>query len=94
MMDAYLRNITVEAIGPSEARAYLNTGNIDHVDYGLVNKYSYDMQYGHWAYPGGVIEITADGHLKDGHHRLLAIIMSQVVLPMIVVRNVTNNGRH
>ena len=89
---AYLRNIDVEAVGPEEAEAYLKLGNIDHVDWDLVDEYANDMQYGKWAYPGGVIEITSTGQLKDGHHRLLAVVKCKLTLPMIVVRNVCNNG--
>lgn len=93
-MDAYLRNITVEAIGPKEAKQYLGSGNIDHVDWDLVRQYTMDMKAGNWIYPGGIIEITIHGELKDGHHRLLAVERAGVVLPMIVVRNVINNRKH
>lgn len=93
-MNAYMRNISVEAIGPVEADRYLALGNAAHVDRVLVSQYVNSMRHGYWAYPGGVIEITATGELKDGHHRLLAVIEAGVTLPMIVVRGVTNNGSH
>ena len=44
------------------------------------------MRHGHWNYPGGTIEINVDNKVKDGHHRLHAIIESEVTLLMIVVR--------
>lgn len=90
-LDAYMRNISVEGIGPKEARLLLDTGDSSHVDWDLVAQYTKDMKYGKWSYPGGVIEITTSGVLKDGFHRLLAVERAGVVLPMIIVRNVTNN---
>ncbi len=90
-MDAYFDNIHVMAMGPKEAKLYLDTGDPSHVDQSLVDQYAYDMERGLWVYPGGLIEITTDGKLKDGHHRLLAIIQSRVPQVMIVVYNVPSH---
>jgi hypothetical protein len=90
-MDAYFDNINVICVGPREAREFLFLGNTDHVDQSLVNKYAYDMIRGLWAYPGGLIEITSSNKLKDGHHRLLAIVQCDIPQVMIVVYNVPEN---
>ena len=90
-MDAYIDNIAVTAIGPLEAQQLIATGNCNHVDQTLVDRYASDMKRGLWVYPGGIIEITADGRLKDGHHRLLAIIQCGIPQIMIVVHNVAEN---
>jgi hypothetical protein len=90
-MEAYLRNISVEAIGPQEAKEFLALGDNSHVNINLVDQYAWDMIRGLWVYPGGIIEITASNKLKDGHHRLLAIIESAVPQIMIVVYNVPEN---
>lgn len=90
-MDAYLNNIKVQAIGPAEANQLLLRGDTTHVDQKLVNKYAYEMSSGLWRYPGGVLEVTSDGRLRDGHHRLLAVIQSGIPQLMIVVYNVPAN---
>lgn len=88
-MNAYLENITVEAIGPKEAIAYLKRGTLKYYDYDKVDKYIEAMETGKWGYPGGTIEIDVRGNLKDGHHRLKSVIEAGVVIPMIIVRGVT-----
>lgn len=86
-MDAYLRNISVEAIGPKEAEQYLILATRQEFDTDRIDTYAEAMLYGKWDYPGGTIELNVEGKLKDGHHRLMSVIDAGVVLPMIIVRN-------
>ncbi len=92
-MNAYMKNISVEAIGPEEAAAYLRRSTLpkDKLNYVKVAKFGDAMQTGKWGYPGGTIEIDLLNRLKDGHHRLHAIVRYGVTLPMIVVRGLPFN---
>jgi hypothetical protein len=92
-MHPYLENIKVICIGPKEAQGYLDTSSGNHVDQKLVDRYAYDMERGLWVYPGGIIEVTSKGKLKDGHHRLLAIVQCRIPQVMIVVYNVPNHPK-
>lgn len=47
--------------------------------------YARDMEAGRWAENGESIKFAADGTLLDGQHRLAAISLAKVTLPMLVV---------
>lgn len=53
-----------------------------------VNLYATDMEKGRWQLNGESIVIDADGNLKDGQHRLLAVVKSQCTVPMVLVTGV------
>lgn len=50
-----------------------------------VDAYARDMKAGKWHNNGETVKIATDGTLIDGQHRLLAIVMSGVTVPMVVV---------
>lgn len=47
--------------------------------------YARDMEAGRWSENGESIKFAADGTLLDGQHRLAAITLAKVSLPMLVV---------
>lgn len=55
---------------------------------GTVDKYARDMLNQDWLWTGEAIQIDHDGFVRNGQHRLLAVIQSGVTLDFVVVRNV------
>lgn len=55
-----------------------------------VNGLAADMAAGEWTEDGQSIKFGKDGALLDGQHRLAAIIKADVMVRMLVVRNVPN----
>lgn len=54
----------------------------------LVQKYAQEMKRGRWEVNGEPIIIDEQGNLLDGQHRCAAIILSQMPLSTVVVRDV------
>jgi hypothetical protein len=54
----------------------------------VVRKYSRDMSDGNWLWTGAPIQIDHDGFVRNGQHRLLAVVHSNTTHDMLVVRNV------
>ena len=75
----------IEKIDPEKAREYLknNDGN-RNVSQSTVRKYAHDMKNGNWESNGVPIFIASDGELKDGQHRLLAVILANTTVEMVV----------
>ena len=83
--------VELETITPEIAQKYLeaNTANFRGVNRKIVDKYSNDMKTGHWETTGDSIVFDTLGRLKNGQHRLLAIVKSGVPMKNVpVVRNV------
>ena len=75
------RSATWEDITPEKAEGLLEMNNGNRaVKKRVVEKYAKDMASGNWKENGVPIVIGSDGTVKDGQHRLLAIIMSGVTL--------------
>lgn len=53
-----------------------------------VTKYARDMRNNDWLWTGEPIQIDHDGYIRNGQHRLLAIIESGVTLDLIVISDV------
>jgi hypothetical protein len=53
-----------------------------------VLKWSRDMTDGNWLWTGEPIQLDPDGFVRNGQHRLLAIVHSGVTLDMLVIRGV------
>lgn len=58
-----------------------------------VNQYARDMAAGKWAFTGEPIKFAKDGRLLDGQHRLWAIVMAEVSLPLTVVRGLEDTAQ-
>lgn len=83
----------VESISPEQAVQYLktNTANYRKLSWSIVKRYADDMSKDRWELNGEPICFGKDGTLKDGQHRLAAIIMSKKTVKMAVVRDVEND---
>ena len=84
--------MTVEDIGPAKAREYMKL-NINNPRGGtmsrsVIKSYAEDMKAGLWQLNGEPIVFDEDGFLKDGQHRLAAILMSGVTIRTVVIRGV------
>lgn len=80
--------VSVEAIGPAQAREYLaaNHGNRP-IREKHVTKLVRDMTAGRWTASNDAISFASDGTLINGQHRLAAIERSGLAFDMLVVRN-------
>ena len=86
--------MTYELITPEIAESMLeNNPNNRTVSNGTVKAYAADMLADNWDEKTGVaISIDADGNLRDGQHRLEAIVLSGVSIHSWVCRNVASDG--
>ena len=82
----------VETITPEIAEAYMERNKINRsVSNHTVAKYANDMSNGMWQINGEPIVFDVNGNLKDGQHRLLAVIRAGVPVSMLVVRGVSED---
>lgn len=83
-----------ELITPERAEALLETNTENRkVSKGVVQAYVNDMLAGNWDETvGDAISIDKEGILRNGQHRLIAIVQSGVNLHMWVCRNVSKDG--
>ena len=81
----------VESISPAKATEYLrhNTDNYRKLTRAVYKRYAEDMKNGNWQLNGEAIVFGEDGTLKDGQHRLAAIIECGKTVQMAVIRNVS-----
>lgn len=84
---------SLEIITPEKAKAYLemNTNNYRSLSKDRVRQYADDIRLGKWALNGESIVFSADGVLKDGQHRLAAIVEANKAIMVLVVRGVEND---
>ena len=83
----------MEMITPQIAQEYLthNTSNYRFLSTAKVSSYAEDMKHGLWKENGESIVFGADGTLRNGQHRLNAIVKSGVTIPILVVRGVQDD---
>jgi len=95
-------NYVTENITPEKAQEYLKTsiGNRP-ISKPVVHSYSDTMKKGGWLLNGMCIIFDVDGHLIDGHHRLLAVIDAGIPVRFDVCRGANRDsfttydcGRH
>ena len=89
--------MSVEKITPEMATAYMkkNTNNPrgkSSLSRRIVKQYAEDMSAGLWQLNGEAIMFDEDGYLKNGQHRLAAIILSGKTVEMCVIRGVANDA--
>lgn len=79
--------VKTEVIGPKEARYLLqmNTHN-RNIRQQQVSSMARDMKEHRWVLNGETIKVSDEGALIDGQHRLLAVVESGAMVPMLVVR--------
>lgn len=86
--------MTNEFITPEKAGLILEkNSNNRNVSKNLVDCYAKDILAGNWDEEvGSAISIDADGILRDGQHRLMAIVRAGVGVRMWVCRGVSSDG--
>lgn len=86
-------NASVMSITPEMAKEMLANNKINRkLDRGRVAMYAADMKAGKWELNGEAIVFYCNGNLKDGQHRLNAIIESGIPVKMLVVTDVPNDS--
>ena len=88
------RTMSYELIRPEIAASLLETAeNNRRLSKGTVSAYVADLLSGNWDETvGSAISIDTDGVLRDGQHRLTAIVESGVSIHMWVCRGVSSDG--
>ena len=87
----YIPTASVELITPEIAEQIMQHNKHNprkKINQHVVAAYAEDMKRGNFFLNGESIVIDANGDLKDGQHRLLAIIKAGVSIYMMVVRGV------
>ena len=84
---------TVMDITPSMAKEMLTHNKVNRkLDRGRVAMYAADMKAGKWELNGEAIAFYINRDLKDGQHRLNAIIEADTPVKMLVVTDVPNES--
>jgi hypothetical protein len=78
---------SIETVTPTTAEEWLghNTAN-RRIRRNQVERFARDMEVGAWQENGEGICFATDGTLINGQHRLSALVLAGVALPMLVVR--------
>lgn len=84
---------TLELITPQTAETYLSAmGRNRPPKAKRIEKYADDMKHDRWRLTHQGIAFNCDGSLKDGQHRLCAILKAGVSVPMWVYRGLPNDA--
>lgn len=88
--------LTYELITPEMAVSLLESGyDKFHLSKWLIQCFADDMLAGKWdEKTGAAISIDEDGILRDGQHRMAAIVRSKVAIHMWVIRNVPREDKY
>lgn len=80
--------LSIEKVGPTEARSFMehNHGNRP-LRARRVQRYVREMTNGQWLDAGDPIRFDTTGALRDGQHRLAAVIEADVTLEMVIERD-------
>jgi hypothetical protein len=81
-------NISIETVTPELAKTWLERGGTNRsTSPRRVRKYAAAMRRGEWQLTGEAIKLNADSQVRDGKHRLEAVVESGVSIQSLVVRN-------
>ena len=88
--------MTVEKINPKKSKEYLkkninNPRGSNSLNRAHVKKLADDMKAGLWQLNAEPIVFDEDGFLKNGQHRLAAVILSGVTIEVVVIRGVSRD---
>lgn len=84
--------VEIVDVTPQMAKEWLASNPENRrLDKGHAASLARDMQAGNWRLTGQSIQFGADGLLKDGQHRLQAVILANMSVPMLVVRGLDND---
>lgn len=82
--------MAVEKVTPEVAALYLqsNGKNYRKISRAVIKRYAEDMKAGRWEMNGEAIVFDENGLLKNGQHRLAAIIQADIPVEMCIIRGV------
>ena len=81
--------IGVEMITPAMAQTWLDRGGANRkLNEALVARLERAIMGGEWGLTGDTIKLDEHGRVRDGQHRLTAIVRSGIAVPCLVVRGV------
>ena len=79
----------VMMVTPSMAKQWLSSNNDNRqINNGTVNRYYNDLVQGRWILNGEPIIIDRNKILRNGQHRMMAVIKAGVPIPTVVVEGV------
>lgn len=80
--------IAVETISVEEAKSILQHNNVNrNISKDRVKCYAKDLKEGNWQLSGDPIVIDENGNLKNGQHRLSAIVSANTPMTTVVLRD-------
>lgn len=83
----------IETITPEKAKKYLEHNCINRKpNKSRVSQYATDMRNGKWQLNGETIIFDEDGMLKNGQHRLMAVVEADIPVQFLVVRGVPRDS--
>lgn len=89
-----LDQVSIEWIGPEDAAQYLATNLANrNPRTRKMTSYARDMRAGNWQFNGDSIKFDLDRELIDGQNRLMAIVLSGVTVPLLVVRGLARKSQ-
>ncbi len=93
-MEAMEVQARVINVSPAMAQNWLSQNpNNRSISVSRVSEYAQDMEKGDWEMNGEPIVIDTNGMLKDGQHRLAAVVKSGRTIPMLVVFGVSSDAK-
>ncbi len=82
-------SIEIMEISPATAQAWLARGGNNRVPTkGRVNRYANAIRRGEWRLTGDTIKLDAQGRVRDGKHRLSAVVAAGLTIRSVVIRGV------
>lgn len=79
-------------VSPELAKRWLESNKHNRrLSVSTVMRYAADMKAGQWKLNGEPIQFSEDGELKNGQHRLAAIVMADIPVKMSVIFGVPND---
>jgi hypothetical protein len=87
-------DIGFETITPEIAKKWLNNNadNQRDINRANVSQYAREMKQGNWYHDKGeCVKFSAKGRLLDGQHRLHGVILSDIAVTMLVMRNINDD---
>jgi hypothetical protein len=85
--------ISVEVVSPAQAQTWLDRGGANRkISKRNVQKLLRAIEIGEWELTGETIKLDEEGRVRDGQHRLTAIIESGKPQPCIVVRGIKESA--
>ena len=82
-----------EIVTPEKAKEYLkrNTDNYRKISKAKAGIYAEEMKAGKWQLNGETIVFDESGKLKDGQHRLAAIVMAGVPVELTILEGISED---